>query len=417
MQHLLRLFFGSGADGDRPVLITVLFWGGVIPTLVVRTFVTAPELLVPTWVVYVLIATLVALWPLLRWRAGGRPIATAAFALTVLLVLFADGTGAAQLLLPLTIAQVIIVTGWTGTLLTIAAYALAQILGMRLVYERPWRDVALQTLSVVLLMTMIAVVIDLVVREQRRRREYARLLDELTIAHTDLAVAHEELQKRSEQVRELAVQAERARLAREVHDAVGHHLTVVKLDLTNALRLRGRDDDTAWSTVGDARDSASQALDEVRRAVRALGPGPLASATLGTALEALVASFSRDGLTMAYEVAGDVRPVTPTVAATFYRVAEEALTNIRRHARGATRATVRLGFGATATTLEVTDNGDAVGTLKEGFGLAGVRARLAELDGTLRIETPDEGGVILSARVPLADVSVGPASPVASVAR
>ncbi len=156
MQHLLRLFFGSGADGDRPVLITVLFWGGVIPTLVVRTFVTAPELLVPTWVVYVLIATLVALWPLLRWRAGGRPIATAAFALTVLLVLFADGTGAAQLLLPLTIAQVIIVTGWTGTLLTIAAYALAQILGMRLVYDRPWRDVALQTLSVVLLMTMIA---------------------------------------------------------------------------------------------------------------------------------------------------------------------------------------------------------------------------------------------------------------------
>lgn len=400
MQHFLRLLFGSGADGERPLLITLLFWGGVIPTIIVRATVDSPDLRFPAWIVYVLLAILVAIWPRLRWQRGPGQATTWLFALVVLLVMMADGTGAAQLLMPVMVAQVVVVTGWLGAIIALVVFTATQALAMRLIYLRDAREIGGQALGLALSMALVATVTDLVLREQRRRLEYARLLDELTAAHTELADAHEELQKRSEQVRDLAVQAERARLAREVHDAVGHHLTVVKLDLTNALRLRGRDDDIAWSTVGDARDSASRALDEVRRAVRALGPGQLATTTLDTALRTLADSASRDDLRVTLTVTGEVRTLPAEVSAALYRVAEEALTNVRRHARGATQVNVCLDV-ADVVTLEVVDDGQPVDAVDEGFGLAGARGRMSDLNGTLTVTAQPSGGVALTARVPL----------------
>lgn len=157
----------------------------------------------------------------------------------------------------------------------------------------------------------------------------------------------------------------------------------------------------SWTAVADARAAAGTALDEVRRAVRALGPKPLASASLGSALGLLASSYGTPTLAVDVNVTGEVDRLPPATEATLYRVCEEALTNVHRHAVAATRAAVRLSYAPDAVRLDVTDDGRGTATPTEGFGLAGARSRLADVGGTLAVTVAPGGGVRVSAGVPL----------------
>ncbi|WP_214415297.1 sensor histidine kinase [Sphaerisporangium fuscum] len=204
---------------------------------------------------------------------------------------------------------------------------------------------------------------------------------------------------RSAEARE-EVLAERARIAREIHDILAHSLSAQIVHLEGArLLLRADRPDEALDRVERARDLAKTGLEEARRAVAALRED---SPPLPVALKALADDFlAATGLACALTVTGAPRRLSPEVELAVIRTAQEALTNVRRHAPGAAAA-VRLGFTGDACELEVTNPpGDGQGTAGGGYGLVGMRERAELLGGSLSAE-PVDGGFRVGLRLPAA---------------
>lgn len=214
----------------------------------------------------------------------------------------------------------------------------------------------------------------------------------------ELEQANAQLRAHAEQAGELATTRERNRLAREIHDGVGHYLTVVKTQLDAASALLPAQPDRAREAVGKAAKLAAEALDDVRRSVGSLR----ADATRPPLPEALkeLAAHGEPVPTLAIE--GAPRPVAPGVEHALFRAAQEGLTNIRKHAR-ATNVLLRLDFRTPQrVVLELADNGvgAASGVNGSGFGLRGLRERIELLGGTVDSGNRLEGGFALRVEVP-----------------
>ncbi|MDO5287004.1 MAG: sensor histidine kinase [Actinomycetia bacterium] len=407
MRRLLTVLVGSGRAGDRPWVFTLLFWSGLVLPWVARWAASDDSLLLPAPWLAAVTALLLALWPWLGWSPdGGNSVMSLGFVAAGIFHTVVDGTGYGASILLIALAGVVLVAGVRVAALAAGVLVATMGVTLPLVYHQSWQNVVRQVVGIAPLVFITLAVTQLIAAERQRRATAARLLadlekahDDLARSHTDLAEAHAELQRRSEETRLLAVAEERARLAREVHDAVGHHLTVIRLGLTNALRYREVDPEAAWAEVADARAGAGTALDEVRRAVRAMGPAPLAEQSLGTALQTLAGTYRGNGLEVSFGTSGAARVLPPDISATLYRVAEETLTNVHRHAERATRADVTLTFDPGSVTLSVGDDGRPCPPVQPGFGLAGAKQRLAEAGGELVIEQPPAGGVRVLARV------------------
>jgi signal transduction histidine kinase len=228
----------------------------------------------------------------------------------------------------------------------------------------------------------------------------------------ELADSHQRLGEYAEQVGALAAAEERNRLARDIHDSLGHHLTAVSIQLDKAIAYRERDPVEADRAVADARGSAKAALAEVRGSVASLrsnllpAPGDgLPEPSLAGSLAALVAQLDTGSVVIDCGVHGDERA---HVAAwdTLYRTAQEGLTNAVRHA-AAGRIAVTVRFTAQAATLTVRDDGRGLPAelpARSGFGLAGMRERLAAAGGTLHVCSAPGGGTALTATVPRAGI-------------
>lgn len=253
-----------------------------------------------------------------------------------------------------------------------------------------------QTLILALAGAFVAGVCDAVVQAVRSRDGNARLLDELRAAHL-------ELRDYAERVRELSIVEERARLARELHDSVGHHLTVVNFQLQNAERFRQARPEQAWQEARGARKSTLAALEEVRRAVQALKPLDLEKRTLSDAVSALVYGFEQTGIEAVFEVVGEERELVAEARLAFYRATQEGLTNVAKHSV-ARRVTVTLAFEAECVRLTMADDGSGAGNgdPEQGFGLASLRQKVEELDGTFFVGERPEGGFALEVELPSA---------------
>lgn len=219
---------------------------------------------------------------------------------------------------------------------------------------------------------------------QRRSRERAeRLVGELRAAQR--------------QVAELSAAAERNRLARDIHDSVGHHLTAVGVQLEKAEAFRPRDPAVADRAVADARAAAARALAEVRESVGALRAEPF---SLVAAIEALAGGLDDPGFRVAVTRTGEETGHPRPGLEALYRVAQEALTNARRHA-GADLVRITVRFEAPGpASVEVADNGRGfpAGTA-EGGGLRGMRERLTALGGEIHIDSSPGRGTRVVARV------------------
>ncbi len=207
-----------------------------------------------------------------------------------------------------------------------------------------------------------------------------------------LAVAHTQLQAYSTQVEELSVIRERNRIAREIHDTLGHALTLLAVRLETATQLEARSDPRLREELLEARQVTKACLTEVRHSVEALRPDQTSAGSLQERLQRLVAEFEttcrETRITLDLEEA--THPLHPELCQTLYRCAQEALTNIRKHAH-ATKVLLRLstsGGEAHQVELTVLDNGQGCELIHErrasGFGLPGIGERVALLDGTLR---------------------------------
>lgn len=220
-------------------------------------------------------------------------------------------------------------------------------------------------------------------REEKLRRE--------------IEAAHAKLQAYAVQAEDLATTRERNRVAREIHDGVGHYLTVVKTQLDAAAAILPGQPDQAREAILKAARLTGDALDDVRRSVGALRTDT-ARPPLPESLQTLVQDA---GLPVSLRLAGGTRPLPPGLEHALFRSAQEGLTNIRKHA-GATAAELALDFTATGrVTLTVTDNGrGANGTAASGFGLVGIRERIELLGGRVQAGNQPGGGYALTVEVP-----------------
>ena len=203
-----------------------------------------------------------------------------------------------------------------------------------------------------------------------------------------------------------AVAEERARLARELHDSVGHALNVVVLHAGAARRVITTKPELAREALGSIETAGRQALADIERMLGILRPpddgvGLDAAPGLGQ-LERLCEQVREAGLPVALSVEGEARAVPASLDLTAYRIVQEALTNTLKHA-GKTRAAVTVRYEDDALAIEVVDDGRGVsaGVAGGGRGLVGMGERVATFRGELEAGPRAEGGFAVRARLPL----------------
>lgn len=232
----------------------------------------------------------------------------------------------------------------------------------------------------------------------RRAEEHARLLDELRAAQAELARTNHEA----------GVVAERERLAREIHDTLAQGFTSVVMQAQAATAALDLGDDTAVrERLHLVEDTARDNLAEARALVAAFAPVALQDASLPQALRRLTERFALETEQVVSFEADGVGALPPATEVVLLRAAQEALTNVRRHARAMTVG-VRLAQAAGSVTLTVADDGEGFGPdVDDGFGLAGMRDRVRSVGGTLSVESGIGTGTTLRARVPVEDATQG----------
>jgi signal transduction histidine kinase len=345
------------------------------------------------------------------WRYYGAILALSAllalnFGLSDLLAAFGEPRGNAIFLLAS--GALFLLSNWIGGFSTFFPFLLFMLASQAFVTFRIWHaliysivvagawlglfwgwgaaihelfDLAVQ-ISLGLLFTAIFSIVIARYGEQTARAE--SLLRDLQAAHAELASARE-------REKELAVAEERVRLARDIHDGLGHHLTVLNVQLQAAAKLIDRDSARAASAIAACREEAQAALDEVRQSVAAMRRTPLDGRELDQAIESLVRDFGRHtSVAASFELRGAPAPLPLAAAQTLYRTAQEGLTNAQKHA-AAQSVAVMLEFGRISVRLSVMDDGAGTGSGDGGFGLAGLRERAEQLGGDFSVG-PREGG-------------------------
>lgn len=194
------------------------------------------------------------------------------------------------------------------------------------------------------------------------------------------------------------VTEDRLRIARDLHDSVGHHLALINVQAGVARHVLTDAPAPVRNTLEQIRVSSRSALDELRDAVGLLRrpDDPVAPTEPATGLDELLASFERSGLRIGFDGPGDLPPTAGQVA---YRVIQEALTNVRKHA-GAAAVRVTLRRERSELVVRVTNDGPVVTAAPPGHGLTGMAERVTAVGGTLRTGPRDEGGFAVEARIP-----------------
>jgi len=215
-----------------------------------------------------------------------------------------------------------------------------------------------------------------------------------------------ELRREREENARRAVLDERVRIARELHDVVAHHVSVMGVQAGAARRVMARRPDQAEEALSSIEASSRQAVVELHRLLGflrreehddVLGPQPdLAQ------LPELIAQATRGDLAVGLSVEGEARPLPGTLELSVYRVIQEALTNALKHS-GGTTATVRVAYEAASLEVEVSDDGTgaAGATSGGGHGLIGMRERVRLHGGHLRAGPDPVGGFVVHASFPL----------------
>lgn len=346
-----------------PVALAVAFWVGWVLVAVLGVV----DQQARTSTVVVILVVLAVLWPVLPWQpvVGARRVLPVAFLLVVLSIGF---LGPGSSFLPLLLAALANLTFSLGRTLAIAA-AVVDLVAVAVAIVRLERASVAQlvgeTLSAAVLCLFAIAMADAVLRARSRRAE----------AETLLA-----------QVEELTLADERGRMARDMHDSLGHSMTAVKISLDAAGRLNDRGHpERAWAEVEHAGVMVADALDEARRWVRALRPIALDDGIGEQALRDLAESFRGAGIAVVNRVTGDPGRMSSRTQLVVYRVVQESLANAVRHSR-ATRVEIDLTVTGEGVTVRVADDGtgvpDGAVVTAGGFGLQALGERVEAVGGT-----------------------------------
>lgn len=228
----------------------------------------------------------------------------------------------------------------------------------------------------------------------RRRREHV----------ADLAERAERAEREQGLLAERRVAAERTRIARDLHDGVAHSVSVMVIQAAAARRNLISSPNAAAEALEAIESTGRQTMTELRAILGVLR----ADSTVPTldpqpSLAGLAALAAADELPVVVTVEGDVRNLPESVSATGFRLVQEALTNVRRHAGPVDIVAVRLTIGSGNVTVEVSDNGRGAGAAAspDGFGIIGMRERVAAVGGTVEAGARPGGGWCVRAVLPI----------------
>jgi signal transduction histidine kinase len=227
------------------------------------------------------------------------------------------------------------------------------------------------------------------------------LLKDLQAANTALKAAHQK-------EKELAIAEERMRLARDIHDGLGHHLTVLSIQLQAAEKLLERNPQAAAEALRVSRGEAQAALEEVRHSVGVMRQSPVESQPLVEMIASLVHDFGEHtGLQSDFELGGTPIELSEFARQTLFRTVQESLTNIQKHARAVKHIRVELAYSPEAIHLVVKDDGLPLKkspSAQGGYGLKGLRERVDQLGGEFFCGPDSANGFQVDVSIPLQEV-------------
>jgi signal transduction histidine kinase len=219
---------------------------------------------------------------------------------------------------------------------------------------------------------------------------------------SQLTQANETLHHYALQIEALAAVQERNRIAREIHDSLGHVLTALNVQLQTALRLWKTDSSQSEHFLGQAKQLGDMAMREVRRSVASLRQESKMEKPLDIAVESLVNDFHHNtGIELQTQIKLQ-SCLPPHVVKTIYRIMQESLTNICKHAQ-ATSVSIDLYEDSNRIDLLIEDNGNGFYTdsTQTGFGLLGMQERVKDLKGKFQIESSPSKGCRVKVSLPL----------------
>ena len=232
-------------------------------------------------------------------------------------------------------------------------------------------------------------------------RAYASALEKV-----ELAERRRELEHEREVTAAQAVALDRVAIARELHDVVAHHVSAMGVQAGAARAVLSINPDAAGETLRGIETSARTAIDELHHLLETLrSPGdtstPAASTLNLDHLPELVDRAVEVGMPTTLTVIGDPEPLPDLVHANLFRIAQEALTNARRHGGPDAAADVRLRYAPTSVELEVANSGRDARSSRAGLGQLGMRERAASMGGTIDLGPRARGGFVVRVSVPV----------------
>ena len=260
--------------------------------------------------------------------------------------------------------------------------------------ELAWNDV---TLWAYVFFTVVAVLVALwinaIIAQSTQRQE---LIEQIRQTQADLAAAE----------RQAGILQERQRLSHEIHDTLAQGFISIVMHLEAAEQALATDPQRHLHHLHEARQTARDNIAQARRVVQDLRPEPLEEDPLPVAIQQTVQKWSDScGIAAAAHITGAITPLHPEAEVTLLRATQEALANIRKHAQ-ASEVTVTLSYMGDMVLLDVQDNGvglngSAAAAHAGGYGLIAMRERVAQLHGTLLIESEPGEGTTLVIQLPI----------------
>ncbi len=332
---------------------------------------------------------------LLRFRTRRTMVLALGLGMTVLVLALLPAEASTSVLLIL-VTQVVIAfdVGFAVAAAMSVIYAVAFSFSAVLIFDGPVDGAIIENAFIALLLLVAAGVGSLMRTAEKARAEAAAV-------GADLAQANVALRRSLLLERDLVLAEERARSARELHDGLGHRLTLVALSLEYAQQTWKRDPEKAVAEVETAAETNRGALAEMRLWVRALDPPVADEAIAGAAaFDAIADAFRGTGLDVRVAYRGEGPPLGHDVALFATRFIQEGLTNVLRHA-DASRVDIEVLQSPHQVRFSISDDGTGADSPAEGFGRRSLRERVEILSGVMTAGTSPLGGFELSAVVPL----------------
>lgn len=230
--------------------------------------------------------------------------------------------------------------------------------------------------------------------------EYKNLLDEVNEKNAELSAMNEQLAEYAETVEELAVIKERNRFARDVHDTLGHTMTLLISLLEVSSIMCKKDPVKTEEKLSEALKASRDGLSELRRSIKGLDPEKLENKNIITSIKNMIDDFKPSGMEIDFTYEGFGSFTSPTYSKVIFRVCQEALTNSLRHGK-AKHVNIILKLIDNKIKMFIFDDGCGSPGIKKGFGLSGMEQRVKDLDGNIVFGSDGESGFNIRLEIPI----------------